>query len=754
MTSSSVEGERFFAVSTTPTAIIDASGRIDRVNAAWKVFFGEPAAAEKLVDRARATDRPRLERAVGELVAGTPSNPNARFVVRSGNEAEVSLELSGSADVGFFCAARPVKTPPLDEKRSDLLACLIRPLDETDMIGICLVSRVVNRPVYANATAGKIWQIPDLVERVANGSIDNEEMRRAFLRAVADPQALADVEREILTENGRREFELALRDGRSVLFVVIPANDELGHRMGSLFIVRDITKRKAIEEALARTLERLETSEGEFRTLLELIPAGISVMRDGVVAYVNQAAARIYGCDGPEDMIGVHVSALVQPEDLPESIERLRHMTGEAVPSQARRFMRRDGSVGYITTQGFPIEYEGGTATLIVVNDLTEQRRIEAKMRQAERLASLGMLSAAIAHEINNPLAYILLNLQATRRWLGQALAAESIAALSNALELIDQSLEGVERVRVIVRDLRAFAHADDSENALVDVRSVIESILPIAEHEIRDRATLVKAFGEVPIVRANAARLGQVFLNLLVNAAHAIPPGEEGHEIRISVSAESAQKVIVAVEDTGEGMPPSVRDRVFEPFFTTKAAGIGTGLGLALCQGIVQALGGDIAVDSRVGAGSTFRVSLPVAVPGPRETIQPAAVVVPRSKILVVDDEPRIANRLAELLRDHEVVVATTGTEAIERLARESFDAVFCDLMMPDVKGTDVFEAATRDRPALRGRFVFMTAGAFTPGARELLDRVSTVRLDKPFTETQVQHVLSLVVTARKEDA
>lgn len=371
-------------------------------------------------------------------------------------------------------------------------------------------------------------------------------------------------------------------------------------------------------------------------------------------------------------------------------------------------------------------------------------------MRQAERLASLGMISATIAHEINNPLAYILLNLQAIRRWLGSLVETEPHETISRTLELIDQSLEGTDRVREIVRNLRAFSRADDSENTLVDVRAVIDSVLPMAEHAIVGRATVVKRYGDVPPVRANAARLGQVFLNLLVNAAQAISEPDESREIRIATFAEATDKVVITVSDDGEGIPPSVRENVFDPFFTTKGPGIGTGLGLSLCLGIVQALGGDINVESELGTGSTFRVTLPAApATAEGELVQPESFLVPKSKILIVDDEPRIATRLADLLKAHDVAIVTTGKEAIARLGQESFDVVFCDLMMPDVKGTDVFDVVTRDRPALRDRFVFMTAGAFTPAARDLLDRATTLRLDKPFTEKQVQHVLALVFDA-----
>jgi PAS domain S-box-containing protein len=741
------ESAGFFSASSTPTAVIGHDGELRRVNPAWSSVLGKPSIGASWLEHVVSTDRAVLTRALLGVREGVAAEVRLALKRDDGSAIGLSCELSPVAGQDFFyCAARPI-TLSADEG-DPLLGSVLRALDETEAIGFCLVSGTPRRPRYANAVAGRIWEIPDFPARVRAGTVTYDELRSQYANLVADPRAFDVARAELLAEPGRREFELLLKDGRTVVWVVLPVKDERGARVGELYVSRDITKLKGIEQELAMALERQRSSEATFRRLVELVPDGITVFRDGRIVYANPASARLIGGERGEDLIGMHFTSLVPPQDLPDTAERLGAMTGDKpLPPNVRRFVRLDGTTGFANTIGFPIELDGGPATLTIVKDVTEELRLESQIRQAERLASLGTLSAAIAHEINNPLAYILLNLHAIRRWLGELAPGDHSPVVQKALELIEQSLEGAERVRVIVRDLRGFARADDSENTNLDVREVIDSVIGMADHEIRQRATLVRHFDDVPLVRASEPRLGQVFLNLIVNAAHAIPEGQPGHEIHVATFT-SGSDVVVTVRDTGEGMTPEIRERVFEPFFTSKGPAVGTGLGLSLCLGIVQALGGNIGVESTVGEGSTFRVTLPAAPErSTPESKTAVSLAVPRSKILIVDDEPRIATRLAELLEEHDLTVVTNGRDAVARLREDRFDVVFCDLMMPDLKGTDVFEMAVAEEPRLQDRFIFMTAGAFAPSARALLDRVSTPRLDKPFNEVQVRNVLALVL-------
>ena len=281
--------------------------------------------------------------------------------------------------------------------------------------------------------------------------------------------------------------------------------------------------------------------------------------------------------------------------------------------------------------------------------------------------------------------------------------------------------------MRLIVRDLKIFSRSDEDKTGAVDVRRVIESSLRMAWNEIRHRARLVKDYGDVPPVEGNEGRLGQVFLNLIVNAAQAMPEGRaDKNEIRVITKQDDHGRVVVEVRDTGSGIPESVISRIFDPFFTTKPIGVGTGLGLAICHRIVTALGGELTVESQVGKGSVFRTILPVAKGDAAEVShQPAALVVGRrGRILVVDDEPMLGTAVRRMLSaEHEVLAVTSARDAIERVFKgERFDIILCDLMMPEVTGMDLHAELVRFAPEQAEKMVFMTGGAFTSRSSRVL--------------------------------
>jgi CheY-like chemotaxis protein len=262
-----------------------------------------------------------------------------------------------------------------------------------------------------------------------------------------------------------------------------------------------------------------------------------------------------------------------------------------------------------------------------------------------------------------------------------------------------------------------------------------------------------VKDYAQAPEVVANEARLGQVFLNLLLNAVQALPESRvEQNEIRVVVRPAGRDRVVVEVHDNGVGIAPQVRGRIFEPFFTTKPVGIGTGLGLAICHGIVTALGGSLTVESEVGKGSVFRVELPAArhgastpaVAGTSATPSPRAAA-SRGRILVVDDEPIVCFSLERLLASEgQVVAVTSAREALDRIrSGERFDVILCDLMMPEMDAPAMHAELMSFAPEQAERMVFVTGGAFTMRARDFLDRVPNARMSKPF---DVDALLALV--------
>jgi PAS domain S-box-containing protein len=418
----------------------------------------------------------------------------------------------------------------------------------------------------------------------------------------------------------------------------------------------------------------------------------------------------------------------VTPNTTPPPLQlRLRTALGET--REVRLWARRSTD-----------ESGGGTRELVVIQDVTQQSLLQAKLRLAERLTSLGTMAAGVAHEINNPLAFVLANLNVVKGELARLPPVEGVD-LEDMRAAVSEALEGAERVRQIVLGLKPFARVDEHQRGHCDLNRVVEASLNMAKNALRQRANIVKDLKATAPVFANEARLGQVFLNLLVNSAQAMPDGRET-ENRVTVaSRDEGDQVVVTVSDTGAGIAPEVLPRIFDPFYSTKQIGEGTGLGLFISQGIVKDAGGIISVTSTLGEGTTFEVRLPIATTtftGSSTTPVPSR----RARVLVVDDEPSILRSLQRLLgKAHELTLAHSGKEALALLQSGAhYDLVLCDLMMPDASGMDVWEQLS---PEQRQRFVFMTGGTFTARAERFLETHRPAVLEKPFTATTLEGLL-----------
>jgi CheY-like chemotaxis protein len=311
-------------------------------------------------------------------------------------------------------------------------------------------------------------------------------------------------------------------------------------------------------------------------------------------------------------------------------------------------------------------------------------------------------------------------------------------------VEALGDAQSGVDRVSGIVRDLQSFSAAADTPHEIIDPVATVDSALTLVRNELRHRARIVRDYGVVPPVEASPARLGQVVLNLLVNAGQAIATGDaERNEIRVSVALVEGQ-VEIAVTDSGRGIAPDDLERVFEPFFTTRPLGQGAGLGLSICHDHVMRMGGTIDVHSSPDRGATFRVRLPAAaaMPATLEFEMPAQPLA----ILVVDDNPAVARAMSRILDGHRVEVALDAETAAERLTLRHFDAVVCDVMMPNEGGLALHaQVRTRD-PMLADRFVFVSGGVFETGVRDSLAALGNPVVDKPISASELAQALARV--------
>jgi PAS domain S-box-containing protein len=500
----------------------------------------------------------------------------------------------------------------------------------------------------------------------------------------------------------------------------------------------------------ASTEATLRSTEAGLHLLIEGFPDPVLVHSDNQVLYVNPATVRYLGHESMDTLVRRPLLMMVPVEDHPAMMRHVAEARdGLAARAQELRLLRKDGQevVADLVTLG--VTFDGQPALVTLARDFTERKQMQARLMLSDRMASMGTMSAGIAHELNNPLSYVLANLDFVHGDMQPGPApAEKVAEWR---EVLGETREGAERVRQIVRQLKSFSRVDENRQEPVDLHRVLDSVAQMAASEVRHRARLVKDYAPLPPVVGNDGKLFQVFLNLVINAAHAIPEGKvEANEIRLVTREDERGWAVVEVQDTGAGIRSEHLGRIFEPFFTTKPLGVGTGLGLPICHALVRAHGGDITVESTAGKGTTFRVVLPPSA-GPGELTK-TPVPVPSAappRVLIIDDEPAVAAALGRMLEGHQVEIAHGGPQALKLLlSQPGYDIIFCDLLMPERTGMDVYEEVAAQKPELAGRFIFMTGGGFTPRAREFIAGGHHRVLDKPFDKGDVHRLMIEVLS------
>jgi PAS domain S-box-containing protein len=501
----------------------------------------------------------------------------------------------------------------------------------------------------------------------------------------------------------------------------------------------------------ASTEATLRSTEAGLHLLIEGFPDPVLVHAENRVLYVNPATVRYLGHESMDTLVQRPLLMAVPVEDHPAM---LRHVAeareGLAARAQELRLLRRDGQEVVADLVTLSVTFDGRPALVTLARDFTERKQMQARLMLSDRMASMGTLSAGIAHELNNPLSYVIANLDFVHGDMQPGPAEQQRVA--EWREVLSDAREGAERVRQIVRQLKAFSRVDENRQEPVELHRVLDSVAQMAASEVRHRARLVKDYGPLPPIVGNDGKLFQVFLNLVINAAHAISEGTvEENEVRLVTREDKRGWAVVEVHDTGAGIRPEHLGRIFEPFFTTKPQGVGTGLGLPICHTLVRAHGGDITVESTVGRGTVFRVVLPPS--AGTGAAQHSRVPVPAAaptRVLIIDDEPAVAAALGRMLEGHQVEIAHGGSQALKLLQHQpGYDIIFCDLLMPERTGMDLYEEVSSQRPELAGRFIFMTGGGFTPRAREFIAGGQHRVLDKPFDKGDV-HRLMIEVLSR----
>lgn len=508
-----------------------------------------------------------------------------------------------------------------------------------------------------------------------------------------------------------------------------PVQGPSGRMIGGVAL--EITDRYEAEKALREAEER-------HRQILDALTDWVFVKGpQSKIVWANRAFREGYGMSN-EQLQGLIDAPFNAPDYTQQYIKDDAQVfsSGKTLEIAEEPVTRHDGKVLTVNTVKAPIFDAKGNVvmTVGVSRDISERKQLEAKLRLADHMASLGTLAAGVAHEVNNPLAYIIANLDMLCEELRRG------ASGADVLELASHARDGAERVRKIVRGLRTFSRSEDARVQAIDLSAVIEASINLTWNEIRQRGRIIKDYGATLPLRADETRLAQVFINLLLNAAHALDEASAAtNEIRIRTYTDAARHVVIEFQDTGVGIPATMLPRIFDPFYSTKAIGEGMGLGLSICHGIVTGLGGQLSCESEFGKGSVFRVALPASVEpeiAPTPAVPKPAEKAKVGRVLIIDDDPMVGACLGRALhREHEVVRLKSAHEALQRIAEgERFDAIFCDLMMPVMSGMEFYASLRVTSPEHCARIVFITGGASSSGARTFLDQAHVQWLEKPF--------------------
>jgi signal transduction histidine kinase len=440
-------------------------------------------------------------------------------------------------------------------------------------------------------------------------------------------------------------------------------------------------------------------------------------------------------------------------------IRQTADLTPEGSAAHAEYRMRAaDGREITLETSAIGVGFDGKPTVLWLGQDVTQRRLLEGQLIQADRLSALGTLAAGMAHAINNPLSYTLLNLEHVARRMRALATGHDYYA--EARVRLAEAHDGADRVAKVVRQMRTLSRVRASTPGPADVRAVLENVLAMIGNEIRYRGQLLTRFDPAPRVWAREGELEQAFLGLLLYVARSRPEEtSQAREIRLSLGTDRGGEALITVSDDGPPMDGEMPARLLDPF----ASGETTGLGLAMCNGIFTALGGRMDVESSVESGTIFSVVLPAAGTDAALDSQkrpstppspPPEPIETRLNVLVIDDDPGVASTLGAMLEaHHDVTSVESAREGLRLLlGPDRFDIAFCDLVMPEVSGIDLYCALELNRPEATSRIVFMTGGVFTPEAERFLARVPNLRIEKPFSLARVEQLLAQAVRARQE--
>jgi PAS domain S-box-containing protein len=529
---------------------------------------------------------------------------------------------------------------------------------------------------------------------------------------------------------------------------------KLARAVGSSFAVADVERLAQIADhagagyQTSKAGEALRKSEERYRRLFSTATDAIFTLdRQGVITSFNAAAERVWNVKARAAVGGRWdvVLGFETPDTVGEQVRRA--LAGESCAIEVG-VRRSDGERGLVAMTISPLVEDGQVTTVLgIARDVTDARRVTAQLLQAEKMSAIGQLVGGMAHEINNPLASILVNMELLLQEAKDPSQQETLQAIK---------LE-TDRAAQIVRNLLTYVRGQGSERAVVDIREAIRGALALRRNQLLNQQidVVVDLPSEPVLVWGNTVNLQQVLMNLLVNAEHAIRTHRGRGRVWLRLGAHE-NVASITVDDDGPGIPPERLTRIFDPFYTTKPEGEGTGLGLSVSAGIVADHNGKISAAERPGGGARFVVDLPLSRAEPvgpaPDRVRPAAVSAPpvrRGRILLVDDEPDIRRSISKFLTRSgwEVDLAESGEEGLRYLQQAEYEAVLCDLRMPGMSGHEFYRRLQGESSPAIERLIFMTGDVLSPEASRFLQEAGRPVLSKPFALKDLMEVLAQVV-------